>query len=126
MLRWKPSVIPFDREKRHMRPIGEIKWRGKQVFIGEPFARETVGMREMAKGTNVVRFFERDLGILDRDLHFHSFAPPRARLGFAAKTEQEHCRPSTRFNLSGINPVVQTLILEKSIIGIGNDQLIIA
>lgn len=76
-----------DHEERRVRLNGEIKWRGKQIFIGEPFARETVGMRELENGAHVVRFFERDLGILDRDLRFHRFAPPRARLGFTAKTE---------------------------------------
>jgi len=81
-----------DHAVRKVRPTGEIKWRGKLVFIGEALAREPVGIAEIDDGIHVVRFCGRDLGTIDRAVRFRRFAPPRARLRKAAKpngTEQE-------------------------------------
>ena len=81
-----------DHEVRKVRPTGEIKWRGKLVFIGEALAREPVGIAEVDDGIHVVRFCGRDLGTIDRTVRFRRFAPPRARLRKAAKpngTEEE-------------------------------------
>lgn len=100
---WRPSNRPMpvrievpwydaDHEVRKVRPTGEIKWRGKLVFIGEALAREPVGIAEVDDGIHVVRFCGRDLGTINRDIRFRRFAPPRARLRKAAKsngTEQE-------------------------------------
>lgn len=100
---WRPSerAMPerieapwydADHEVRKVRSTGEIKWRGKLVFIGEALAREPVGIAEIDNGIHVVRFCGRDLGTINRDVRFRRFAPPRARLRKAAKpdgTEQE-------------------------------------
>jgi transposase InsO family protein len=77
-----------DHEVRKVRPTGEIKWRGKLVFIGEALAREPVGIAEIDDDTHVVRFCGRDLGTIKRDVRFHRFAPPRARLRKAVKPKR--------------------------------------
>ena len=72
-----------DHEVRRVRPAGEIKWRGEHVFIGEALAGEIVGIAEHESGGHVVRFCNRDLGLIGRDRRFLRFAPPRARLRVA-------------------------------------------
>jgi transposase InsO family protein/transposase-like protein len=67
-------------EVRRVRPTGEIKWRGEEVFIGEALAGELVGLAEHDSGGHIVRFANRDLGVMGRDRRFLRFAPPRARL----------------------------------------------
>ncbi len=69
-----------------MRPLGDIKWRGEHVFIGEALAGELVGLAEHDSGASIVRFCHRDLGVIDRDRRFLRFAPPRARLRAAPET----------------------------------------
>ncbi len=76
-----------DHEVRRVRHGGQIKWRGRFIHIGLAFAHESVGNCEIDDGVHVVRFCDRDLGTIDRDFRFRSFAPPRARLCFAAETE---------------------------------------
>lgn len=73
-------------EVRRVRPLGDIKWRGEHVFIGEAFAGELVGIAEHETGASIVRFCNRDLGVIDRDRRFLRFAPPRARLRAASQT----------------------------------------
>ena len=77
-----------DHEVRKVRPTGEIKWRGKLVFMGEALAREPVGIAEIEDDTHVVRFCGRDLGTIDRNIRFHRFAPPRVRLRKAVKPKR--------------------------------------
>jgi transposase InsO family protein len=97
---WQPSLrrLPArleepwydaDHEVRRVRPPGVIKWRGEHVFIGEALAGEPVGLAELENGRHLVRFCGRDLGVVDGDLRFLRFAPPRARLRIAAETEDE-------------------------------------
>jgi transposase InsO family protein len=78
-----------DHEVRRVKMRGWIKWRGEIVFIGEALAGQVVGLAELANGNHVVRFYGRDLGVVDRALRFHRFAPPRARLRAAMETKQE-------------------------------------
>ena len=78
-----------DWEVRRVRANGQMKWRMHDIFIGEAFAGEPVGLREGEDGGHLVRFFERDLGVIGPDFCFHSFAPPRARLRFAVETKGE-------------------------------------
>ena len=59
------------------------------IFIGEALAGELVGIAELENGSHIVRFCGRDLGVIGRDLRFHRFAPPRARLRVAMETERE-------------------------------------
>jgi len=67
-----------DHEVRRVRPPGTIKWKGEQVFISEALAGELVGIAELGTGDHVVRFCNRDIGLLDRCGRFRRFAPPRA------------------------------------------------
>lgn len=74
-----------DHEVRRVRPAGQIKWRGEEIFIGEAFAGELVGVAEHDSGGHIVRFASRDLGVIGRDRRFLRFAPPRARLRLASQ-----------------------------------------
>jgi hypothetical protein len=44
---------PVDHEVRRVRSNGEIKWRGKLVYLNCPLARERVGLAENAAGCTV-------------------------------------------------------------------------
>jgi len=72
---------------RRVRHAGQIKWRNDYVFIGEALVGELVGIAELENGGHIVRFCGRDLGVIDRALDFHRFAPPRARLRSAMETQ---------------------------------------
>lgn len=96
---WRPSArrLPervedpwydAEHEVRRVRSGGEIKWRGESVFIGEALAGEVVGIAGLETGGSIVRFCDHDLGLIDRSLRFRRFAPPRARLRFAAETKE--------------------------------------
>jgi transposase InsO family protein len=97
---WKPSSrrLPSrledpwydpDHEVRRVRYQGDIKWGGEHVFVGEALAGELVGIAELENGGHIVRFCDRDLGVISRELRFLRFAPPRARLRVAEETERE-------------------------------------
>ena len=97
---WVPSARTYptklddpwynaDHEVRHVRPNGEIKWRGEPLFIGEALAGEVVGIAEHDGGCHLVHFCGRDLGVIDRDRRFLRFAPPRARLRAAPETAND-------------------------------------
>ncbi len=74
-----------DHEVRRVRPAGQIKWRGEEILVGEAFAGELVGLAEHDSGGHIVRFSNRDLGVIGRDRRFLRFAPPRARLRVASE-----------------------------------------
>jgi transposase InsO family protein len=106
---WIPSPRPMpkrllepwydaDHQVRRVRTNGEIKWNGQLVFLSEPLIGETLGLAETPSGAHIVRFFDIDLGIIDRQGRFRRFAPLRHRLRYAP----EH---QTQQKLSGINPV---------------------
>lgn len=75
-----------DHEVRRVNPNGGIKWQAEEIFIGEALIGETVGLADLGDGHHVVRFFNRDLGTIDRNRRFRRFAPPRARLRSAPET----------------------------------------
>lgn len=79
-----PPWYDADHETRIVRAGGEIKWRGQQVFIGEALAGQTIGLTELESG-HLVRFCNRDLGLIAPGCSFRRFAPPRARLRVAAE-----------------------------------------
>ena len=81
-----PAVVPapwYDANHRirRVRQQGTIKWLGAELFIGEALADETIGLAELECGGHLVRFCNRDLGVIDVSRRFTRFAPPRARLG---------------------------------------------
>ena len=95
---WQPSfrALPLriqdpwydaDHEVRRVSNKGCIRWRGEHIFIGEALTGETVGIAEIEGGRHLVRFATRDLGVIDPELRFHRFAPPRPRLHCAAEPE---------------------------------------
>ena len=60
-----------------MRSSGEIMWKGERVFVTEALIGELVGIAELETGDHVVRFCNRDIGLIDRRGQFRRFAPPR-------------------------------------------------
>jgi putative transposase len=83
--RLKDPWYDADYEVRRVRQSGEIRWLGKDLFIGEAFAGELVGVTQHGSGGHIVRFCKRDLGVIGRDRRFLRFAPPRARLRVASE-----------------------------------------
>jgi transposase InsO family protein len=75
-----------DHQVRRVRPPGTIKWKGEQVFISEALIGELIGIAELETEDHVVRFCDRDIGLLERAGRFRRFAPPRAGL----------CQPADR------------------------------
>lgn len=104
---WSPSPRPMpdqlrqpwydaDHQVRRVRPNGEIKWKNRFIFIATTLAGETVGLIERDNGDHLVRFFDLELGIIDRAGRLLRFAPRRWRL-------REPQQPAEK--LSGISPV---------------------
>jgi hypothetical protein len=83
---------------RRVHSAGEIKWHGRQVFVSEALVGELVGIAELETGDHVVRFCDRDLGLIDRHARFRRFAPPRPGLRQAPE-------PGHNTKLSTIVPV---------------------
>ena len=94
-----------DHAVRRVHGNGEIRWRGRSIFIGEALAGELVGLAALESGDQVVRFCGHDLGLIERTGTFRRFAPPRPPRPPAAPPAPPTCRPSTRSNLSTIMPV---------------------
>ena len=65
---------------RRVRRNGEIKWRGRLVFIGEALIGEPIGLEEIADGCWAVRYAHVALGTLDAQDRFVRLKPgaPRA------------------------------------------------
>ena len=106
---WTPSPRPMperllepwydpDHQVRRVRTNGEIKWNGEHVFLSEPLIGESVGLAETPGGVHIVRFFDIDLGVIDRQGRFRRFAPLRHRLRYAPET------PPQQY-VSAISPV---------------------
>jgi transposase InsO family protein len=88
-----------DHQVRQVRTSGEIKWKNQLVFVSEPLAGEPVGLFEGEDGKHLVRYFDLDLGVIDRNGRFQRFAPQRYRL-------REPLKPADQTpKLSGIMPV---------------------
>ena len=73
-----------DHKVRRVRGSGEIRWKGDYVFISEALIGEPIGIAELETGDHVVRFCDRDIGLIDCRGRFRRFAPPRAELCSAA------------------------------------------
>ncbi len=65
-----------DHQVRRVRSSGEIMWKGERVFVTEALIGELVGIAELENGDHVVRFCNRDIGLIDRRGRFRRFAPP--------------------------------------------------
>jgi transposase InsO family protein len=75
-----PEVeYPDDWEIRMARSNGEIKWRGKELFIGEALIREPLGLEEIDGGEWRVHFGPVFLGIISHDGQFTRHESPRRR-----------------------------------------------
>lgn len=83
---------------RRVRSSGEIRWRGRHVFVSEALVGELVGLAELETGDHVVRFCALDIGLIDHNGGFSRFAPPRQGLC-------EPAEPDKQSKLSTIIPV---------------------
>jgi len=66
-----------DHQVRRVLNAGEINWKGERVFVSEALVGEPVGIAQLETGDHVVRFCDRDIGLIDRHGRFRRFAPPR-------------------------------------------------
>jgi len=116
---WRPSsrAMPqrieepwydANHQVRRVRQSGEIEWQGGDVLIGEALGGEPVGLLEHESGGHLVRFCQRDLGIVDRQRRFHRFAPPRARLRPATGTGTATVAASAAAATSAVTSTVAT------------------
>ena len=64
----------------------------------KPLIGESGGLAELTDGSHIVRFFDIDLGVIDRKEHFRRFAPLRHRLRYAPEDQPQQ-------KVSRINPV---------------------
>jgi transposase InsO family protein len=98
--RWRPSPRTYtgcaadpwydaEHEVRRVRSAGEIKWKGRLIFIGEALAGELIGLAEDENGGHRVRFATRQLGILAPDFVFRRYAGPPWRPASAAEHKAE-------------------------------------
>ena len=87
-----------DHQVRRVRRSGEINWNGEFVFISAALIGELVGIAELETGDHLVRFCDRDIGLIDRRGRFGRFAPPRPG-------RPEPAKSAANPNLSGIIPV---------------------
>ena len=73
---WRPSPrvyqdrppgpsYPAHWEKRAVKRTGLMKWRGMQVYVGEPLHNETVGLEEIDDGLWRVDYYTTPLAVLD-------------------------------------------------------------
>lgn len=66
-----------DHEVRRVRSSGEIIWHKQPVYVSLALVGELVGLAELETGDYVVRFMDRDIGLIDRLHTFRRFGPPR-------------------------------------------------
>jgi transposase InsO family protein len=102
--RLMPDRIPepwydADHEARRVLQSGDIKWHRGRVFISESLAGELVGLIEWKDDSYLVRFYETDLGVIDRGGRFRRFAPRRYKLREAPEPPASNCGGSTRSKL---------------------------
>lgn len=69
-----------DHQVRRVRASGAIKWGGQDIFVSEALSGEIVGLIEREDGSQLVRFCNVDLGVIDRGAVFRHFAPRRHKL----------------------------------------------
>jgi transposase InsO family protein len=87
-----------DHQVRRVRSNGEIKWKGRFIFISEALVDELVGVAELETGDHIVRFCNLDVGLIDRRGLFTRFAPQREGLHDPGEQADQP-------KLSGIMPV---------------------
>ncbi|MDZ7711681.1 MAG: helix-turn-helix domain-containing protein [Rhodovibrio sp.] len=84
-----------DHEVRKVRSGGEIKWRGERLFLSECLAGQPVGIRELSGGDWLVRFFDYELGVIERaTMKLRSFGLPRPGRPKAEQTEKTVTHPT--------------------------------
>jgi transposase InsO family protein len=68
---------PAHWELRHVKLGGEIKWKGRMVYVNSALASEVVGIEEVSEATHVVRFGPIELGRIKDDLPHLGLIWPR-------------------------------------------------
>lgn len=74
-----------DEEVRQVRSSGEIRWKGRMLFVSEALIGETVAIREREDGHHLIRFCAVPLLLIDRQTgkaaRFGPGRPPRTKAG---------------------------------------------
>jgi transposase InsO family protein len=95
---YTPSPRPYTKEtagldypvhytRRQVRSGGDIKWRGRQIFLSEVLAGEPVGLEEIEEGKWAVHFGRLELGrIRDSTGRFYCGVPKRHKAPRRAET----------------------------------------
>ena len=99
--RFQPSPRPYpdrlaepsydtEHAVRRVRSSGEIKWGGDLIFVSETLVGEPVGIAETESGDWIVRFFDHDLGMIDRRTRkLRPFTSPRPGIGRRRERNQK-------------------------------------
>jgi putative transposase len=66
--RLREPKYPVDAAIRQVRSNGEIKWAGDKIFVSEVLIGEPVAISETEAGNWMVRYFDVELGLIDRTL----------------------------------------------------------
>lgn len=85
---------PLHYTRRQVRSGGDIKWRGRAIFVSEVLAGEPLGLEEIEEGTWAVYFGPLALGrIMDRTGRFYAGRPKRTTTREPARAEPSHVSP---------------------------------
>ena len=57
---------PAEAAVRRVRTTGEIKWNGALVYVSQTLAGEHVAIEETEKGQWTLRFYDHQIGIIDK------------------------------------------------------------
>ena len=67
---WPGLDYPEGWPRRQVRPNGQIKWGGEQIFISQLLSGETVALQPVGREVSLVRFCSLILGVLREDSTF--------------------------------------------------------
>ena len=71
---------PGNFEVRNVRSNGEIKWKGKNIFLSEVFIGESIGMEEIGHQTMLIHFFHLPIALLDEHKRKITVLPSQLKL----------------------------------------------
>jgi transposase InsO family protein len=71
---------PANFDIRNVRQNGEIKWKGKRLFISEVLMKESIGLEEVADETRLIYFCHLPIALLDERKGAITILPSRLKL----------------------------------------------
>jgi len=73
------ASYPANFDVRNVRQNGEIKWKGKNLFISEVLVKEMIGLEEVADETRLIYFCHLPIAILDEQKGVITTLPSRLK-----------------------------------------------